>query len=83
MNSKCVAWVSTASRVVAWFAGANPEDVWTTYGQFEHDSSVLFQTAEDIYNEVKWLLEERERRRERLDVVAVTSDSSLDDKGPK
>jgi len=61
MNTKTIKWVNAAARVVAWLAGGDPKDVWPSYATFEEDSSTLFDTVEDVYGNVKWILEERER----------------------
>jgi len=88
-HSKLVRWYRTAARVAAWIAGANPLDVWPTYETWSEDSGRLFDTAEDLYNSVKWILEERERERERSNatsptassVVPITDSSGLDHEG--
>jgi len=64
-HSKLVKWYRTVARVAAWIAGADPRDVWASYEAFEEDSSTLFDTVEDFYGSVKWLLEEREREHAR------------------
>jgi len=69
-HSKLVRWYRTVARIAAWIAGADPLDVWPSYGTFEADSSILFDTAEDFYNSVKWILEERERAREQSSATA-------------
>jgi len=88
-HSKLVKWYRTVARVAAWIAGADPLDVWPSYETFEADSSTLFDTVEDFYGSVKWILEERERAREQSSakaptessVVSVPGTSRLDDEG--
>jgi len=77
--SKTMRWVTTAARVTAFLQGFPPEDVWPTYERFEEDTHTLFDTAEAVYNNVKWCLEERERAREREARETVQAVSSIVD----
>lgn len=65
MDTKVTMWCRAAGRVVAYLAGCKATDVWPTYETFEEDSSTLFGTVEDVYGNVKVVLEERERAKDR------------------
>lgn len=54
--------VGVFSRLVAFFAGFPPTEVWRSYRQFEDDQNSLFELFEALSDEAKPILEERERR---------------------
>lgn len=54
--------VAVFSRLVAFFAGFPPTEVWRTYQQFERDQNSLFELFEELADEAKPILEERERQ---------------------
>lgn len=57
--------VATYARLVAFFAGFPPTEVWRTYAQFETDLHNLIDLIGELEDEAKPILEERERQKTR------------------
>jgi len=50
-------------KLVSWYLGVAPTDVWATYSSWEDTESAMLDLIEQMHDEVKPILEERERAR--------------------
>jgi len=54
-------------RISAWYMGVAPTELWGTYRAFENDLHSLFELAEALNDEVKPVLEDRERSKAKTE----------------
>lgn len=54
---------SSIGRLIAWRQGIAPTEIWRTLAQWEDDIEALSEMIEQCHDEVKPILEERERSR--------------------